>query len=59
MLEQVDIHARQSAVIVHDHTGEWLSKKRYQRAGEILELQASSSCGLSPPRWRNARSPVA
>lgn len=35
MLEQVDVHARQSAAVVHDFAGEWLSKKRYERAGDI------------------------
>ena len=37
LIDEVDLHARQSAAIVQDFAGEWLSKKRYERAGDITQ----------------------
>lgn len=35
LLRAVDVHARQSAAIVRDFAGQWLSKAGYERAGDI------------------------
>ncbi len=52
MLEQVDIHARQSAVIVRDFAGEWLSKKNYERAGDIRRADAEGFIAVALRKLR-------
>ena len=49
MLQQVDVHARQSAVIVRDFAGEWLSKKRYERATSPYPRRRGGASETSAP----------
>ena len=52
MLAKVDIHARQSAAIVRDFAGEWLSKKNYERAGDIRPADAEGFIAVALRKLR-------
>ena len=34
-MDEIDSHARQSAAIVHDYAGEWLSTREWESRGQI------------------------
>ena len=53
MLQQVDVHARQSAAIVRDFAGEWFSKKRYERAGDIRREDADGFIAVALRKLRS------
>lgn len=53
LLNQVDLHARQSAVIVQTYAGEWLSKKNYERAGQITREDAQGFIAIALRKLRS------